>query len=85
METIFWIMGIVIYIVGIIICVIPENRRLEPKDMRKGLIWPILFVWDILKIFILGLNELFYGFFLIFGFRYNTTKLYGCIYYFCFE
>lgn len=54
-----------------------ENRETTPKDMRLGLIWPIIFIWWFFKSIIWILHDYFLnGILLIFGFKYNITKMY---------
>lgn len=56
-----------------------DNRNATTKDMWKGLIWPILFLWWFVKAIILILNTLMGLFLLIIGIKYNNSNLYKII------
>jgi hypothetical protein len=56
-----------------------DNRSATPKDMWKGLIWPILLLWWFIKAVILILNLLLGLFLLVFGIKYYKSKSYKII------
>ncbi len=90
---IFYIVGIITYIITFIEenvefhdggflgmgYTTSDHRRMTPKDMRKGLIWPILFIIFFIKLLILLLNDIIYAIILIFGIDYSNTRIYKFI------
>jgi hypothetical protein len=87
---VYFIIGLVVYIIFVIVNADEEteegflglgdithtHRELTPKDIRRSLIWPFLFLVCITKELAGGVNELLRLFLLIFGLYYNKTKLY---------
>lgn len=53
-----------------------DNRSATSKDMWKGLIWPILFLWWFIKAVTMILHFLLGLFLLIFGIKYKNSQLY---------
>lgn len=56
-----------------------SNRETTPKDVRLGLIWPILFIISVIKMTIWLINDILYFILLIIGYDYRKTKIYNFI------
>jgi len=90
---VIYIIGIIIYVTGEIITNVKfhdggflgmgystnDNRDVTPSDVRKGLLWPLMLVYFMVRVPIAVLNDLIYGFLLIFNIEYNKTRLYKVI------
>lgn len=53
-----------------------DNKDVTSKNMWKGLIWPILALWWLVKAITMILNLLLGLFLLIFGIKYYNSQLY---------
>jgi membrane-bound metal-dependent hydrolase YbcI (DUF457 family) len=56
-----------------------SHRDTTPKDMRMGLLWPILITFWFTKIAVWMLNDLLSFVLLIFGYRYRESKIFNFI------
>jgi len=56
-----------------------SNRETTPRDVWKGVIWPLILVVCFVKTVIWLLNDLACTFLLLFGFYYKRTALYEWI------
>lgn len=95
-----YIVGVVIYFIGICVYVSGEvikdvkfheggflnmgyttcsHRNTTPKDVRMGLLWPILLTFWFIKTFIWILNDLLAPALLIFNYNYKKSKIYKFI------
>lgn len=88
----YWI-GMILYIIGVYISIHFQrsvnpwlcNFSYTPREIRRGLIWPILILIWLIQEIILILNDFLWMFLFAFNFEYRKTRLYILIRSICFK